>query len=74
MQGTWTNITGGTKGSFSIFNIPDVSLSSGHADGHVASPANAEMELLLSVEKSALLNFFSACHGKIMERVVEVVF
>ena len=63
MQGTWTNITGGTKGSFSIFNIPDVSVSSGDAGGDVASPANAEMELLLSVEKSALLNFFSACHG-----------
>ena len=57
MEGTWTNITGGTKGSFSIFNIPDISISSGGTEGNVASPANAEMELLLSVERSALLNF-----------------
>ena len=57
---------------FSIFNIPDVSVSSGDTGGMLLH-RQMQMELLLSVEKSALLNFFSACHGY-YERVVEVVF
>ena len=72
MQGSWKNITGGTKGSFSIFNNANVNIDSSSNDDkdkkkksiHSADEKNSNYKTLtLTVEKSALLNFFNSSNG-----------
>ena len=71
MQGRWTEITGGTKGNFSIFNNTDQHFcGSSDQEGQssvsgLPSTENRRDEVALSVEKSALINFFnSSCGGQ----------
>mgnify|MGYP003984945819 CR=1 FL=1 len=73
MEGTWKNITNGTQGTFSIFDNPDMNVgccSSGGDDKDALRKKSIDKKnsnfksLTLTVERSALLNFYSGSNGR----------